>query len=127
MDLIFLIIGITLVIFALIDLIWTSLWVDGGAGPVSNRVTNMIWEKFYKLDRGNHRLLKFAGPFILVSTLLLWILMLWSGWALIFASDSESLVNTISDRPVLWHDIVYYAAYVMFTLGSGEFAPVTWV
>ena len=38
--------GLGLTLFTIIDLIWTTLWVDGGAGPLSDRLTAFTWKSF---------------------------------------------------------------------------------
>ncbi len=35
------------------------------------------------------------------------------------------LVNTVSTQPLETIDYFYYSGYVIFTLGSGEFTPVS--
>ena len=30
--------GVALILFTITDMIWTTLWVDGGAGPMSKRI-----------------------------------------------------------------------------------------
>ncbi len=114
--------GVLIVGFTIVDLIWTSLWVDGGAGPLTDRLTNIAWKLFNKADKRIKNIMNLSGPVLLVGTLASWVILLWFGWTLVFAG-SESIVRTSGNEPVLWHDYLYYSAYVIFTLGNGEFTP----
>lgn len=42
--------GLGLTLFTIIDLIWTTLWVDGGAGPLSDRLTAFTWKLIKRID-----------------------------------------------------------------------------
>lgn len=80
------------------------------------------------IPQRNHRTLSLAGPTILTTTILVWIIMIWIGWSLIFYSAPGSL-NDTSDKTVpdfIGH--MWYVAYTMFTVGNGDFAPTsdTW-
>lgn len=115
--------GVIIVGFTIVDLIWTSLWVDGGAGPLTDRMTNIAWKLLKKADRKIKNILNLSGPFLLIGTLATWMMLFWIGWTLIFAG-SEGILRTSGNEPVQWHDYLYYSAYVIFTLGNGEFYPI---
>lgn len=96
-----------------------------GSGPLTGRVADACWRAFLSIHRGRsaHRLLAFGGGAIAVLTLALWILVLWAGWALIFAGAPDAVVDS-SGRPAdLWSRI-YFAGFNIFTLGLGDFRPV---
>lgn len=122
MDQLYLLLGIAIVGLTLIDFIWTTLWVDGGAGPLTNKLTSAYWTLHKQVSRNNSKFLSLAGPIILVSTLTTWIFLLWTGWTFIFAS-SDMIVDTKDGGPMSWVENAYYAGYLIFTLGNGEFAP----
>ncbi|MBT2582165.1 ion channel [Planococcus sp. ISL-109] len=122
MELFYLIFGIFLVALAIIDFVWTTLWVDGGAGPLTNRLTSAYWTLHKAISNRQPKLLSLAGPFVLILTLSMWIFLLWIGWTLIFASTSF-IVDTKDGGPMSWFENAYYAGYLIFTLGNGEFAP----
>lgn len=117
--------GSLLVLWGLFETLWTTLWTDGHAAPLSGRVASLTW-KLVRLARpAGHRVLSLAGPLVFAATALVWILMLWVGWTLIFASDPEGLVSSSDgSRPSL-AGTVWYAGYVLFTLGNGDFSPRT--
>jgi len=122
MELFYLLFGISLVALAIIDFIWTTLWVDGGAGPLTNRLSSAYWTVHKTISNGRPKWLSLGGPFVLILTLSMWIFLLWTGWTLIFASTSV-IVDTKDGGPMSWIENAYYAGYLIFTLGNGEFAP----
>lgn len=124
----YLFVGLAILVTVIIDILWTTLWVDGGAGPVSGRLAAKLWRGLRAISRGNSRLLSLAGPLILVSTLALWIALLWIGWTLLFAGGSVALVSAHTGEPASWSGYIYYVAYTMFTNGNGDYTPTsgTW-
>lgn len=42
------VLGAAIIIVTLIDIIWTTLWVDGGAGWITDRLTTGIWRRILK-------------------------------------------------------------------------------
>lgn len=121
---IFYIIGFAIILLTIIDLVWTTLWVDGGAGPLSKRVAEKLWKIFDKLGKKNSKFYDFTGPITLVSILLSWSLMIWIGFALFFNGDVNSITNTSNpDAPVFWYERFYFTGFTLFTLGIGDYAP----
>lgn len=116
--------GLTIVVLATVDSLWTSLWVDGGAGPLSARVARWTWRGFLAVASGRSRTLSLGGPTILVLTLSMWIGLLWLGWTLLFASGEPALVHSNDGSPTDWIDRIYFTAYTIVTLGLGDVVPV---
>lgn len=119
----FLMLGILLLLLAVVDLLWTTLWVDGSAGPWSSRLSSWTWRGLRRLGGRNSRTLSLSGPIILMLTLLSWVILLWAGWTFIFAGNLNSLIDTQSQEPVTWVGRIYFVANAMFTMGNGEFSP----
>lgn len=119
--------GIIIVVSTIVDILWTTLWVDRGAGPITNALSNIIWSLFSKVKKVNKNSLKLSGPVILAATLFEWVVLLWAGWAIVFYSHltTESILNTVNKAPVVWQNYIYYSGYTLFTLGSGDYAPAT--
>lgn len=124
MNLPFLLLGTFLLVFAIIDLLWTTLWVDGGSGPISGRLSTALWAGLRRLGGRRSRALGLAGPLILSTTLFVWVALIWGGWAFLFAGDAGSLVNARADAPVTWTGRLYFVAFSMFTMGNGDYYPV---
>lgn len=123
MNLVYLAVGIFLLVSATLDLLWTTLWVEGGAGPLTSRLMARIWQVLRKIGGRNSRILTVSGPLIFVLTLIVWIIFLWGGWTFIFASSQSALIDTLSRGPISWSDRIYFSGYTMFTLGNGDFVP----
>ena len=123
MNLFFLLLGAFLLAFVIIDLLWTTLWVDGGSGPISGRLSTVLWAGLRRLGGRRSRTLSLAGPIILTATLFVWVALIWGGWALLFAGDAGSLVNARADEPVTWAGRIYFVAFSMFTMGNGDLYP----
>lgn len=121
MSLVFYIVGASLILFVIIDLIWTTFWVDGGAGPLSDTLTTFVWKVIKKID--NKTVYNLAGPIILAMTLFNWFFLLWSGVTLFFAGDPSSIVNNTTNQTAAWTDLIYYSGFTLFTLGIGDFIP----
>jgi len=119
----YLAIGATLLVVAVVDILWTTLWVDGGSGPLSSRLTSGVWQGLRRVGERRSRLLSLAGPIILVLTLLVWVGLIWSGWTLIFAGGDDALLAARSEVPLTWAGRIYFVAYTMFTMGNGDFYP----
>lgn len=120
----FLAAGIALILIVFVDALWTTLWVDGGGGPLAGPFSTWIWRgALALLGRGRHRRLSLLGPIILFLTLLLWILLLWAGWVLVFAGGTEALTHAHNGRPADWSARIYFVGYMMFSAGNGDFSP----
>jgi hypothetical protein len=115
--------GTGLLVAAIVDILWTTLWVDGGSGPLSSRITTWIWRGLRQLGDERSRALSLAGPIILTATLVMWVGLIWGGWTLLFASSEEALVSARDGVPVTWAGRIFFVAYSMFTMGNGDFFP----
>lgn len=123
MSYVYYILGFGLTVFTIMDLIWTTLWVDGGAGPLSKRVAHGTWRLLEKLSGRRKKLLTLVGPVILIVTLLTWVMLMWAGYTLFFAGSTGSIVDTQNLGPIGWMDRIYFTGYTIFTLGIGDFSP----
>ncbi|WP_208560731.1 two pore domain potassium channel family protein [Marinilactibacillus kalidii] len=124
MNWIFYILGFGVIGLTIIDLVWTTLWVDGGAGPLSKRLAELIWRGFNRIGKYNNKFYDFIGPVTLVSTLFLWSFMIWAGFSLFFSGDPTSISNASSpDSPIVWYERIYFTGFTLFTLGVGDYSP----
>lgn len=118
-------IGVALLVIVVIDLLWTTLWADGGAAPVSARLSNVLWRIIRRAGSSRSTIVSLAGPIVLISTLFMWVALLWVGWTLIFGAGENSLRDSVNDDlSVTWPGRFYFVAYSMFTMGNGDFKPV---
>ncbi|WP_421378424.1 ion channel [Bacillus salacetis] len=124
MNEIYMILGVLVLFLVAIDLLWTTIWVDGGGGPVSRRLGKTCWYSLRKISRDNSKILRLSGPLILSLTLIMWILMLWGGWTLVFSADADSILLSQKKSPVSsWEERVYFVGFTVFTLGIGDYIP----
>ncbi|SFC69067.1 Ion channel [Halobiforma haloterrestris] len=123
MNLVTLTLGVVLLVAVITDILWTTLWVEGGAGPLTSRLMAWTWRSLRKIGAQNSRLLSLSGLLIFMLSLSLWIVLLWSGWTLIFASAENGLIDTLNRGSTSWYDWIYFTGYTVFTLGNGDFVP----
>ncbi|SFC50021.1 hypothetical protein SAMN04488102_10870 [Alkalibacterium subtropicum] len=123
MSYLYYIFGFGITFFAIMDLIWTTLWIDGGAGPLSKRVARYTWKSIEKMTRKNNNILTLVGPIILVVTLFSWIFFMWFGITLFYSGDPSSIIDTQTGGPIIWYERVYFTGYTIFTLGIGDYSP----
>lgn len=124
MNYFYLISGIIITTWGFIEGLWTTVWIDGHSAPLTGRLTTLIW----KMMRGivgtkRHQLLSLSGPFILITTVSIWIIMILLGWALIFYADPTSIQNPTTKAYPSFIGHIWYVAYVMFTVGNGDYVP----
>jgi Ion channel len=117
-------VGALILVVATLDPLWTTIWVDGHAGPLTRRYGNWIDRLLTAvIPRDDHRLLSLAGPVVLIATVTLWALLAWTGWVVLFSADPGSLVDPHTRQRADLTGRIYFTGYTMFTLGNGDFAP----
>ena len=121
--LLYLLVGVSVLTVVTIDLLWTILWTNGGAGPLTSPLMKGTWRGLRTLDDQQSRVLTLSGPLALSLTLTMWVVLLWAGWTFLFASDANALNYTRGPGPVRWVGRGYFVAYAMFTMGNGDFSP----
>ncbi|WP_335999943.1 potassium channel family protein [Halorientalis halophila] len=123
MSALYLLLGLFLLLLVVVDLLWTTLWVEGGAGPLTTRLTKWTWRSLRAVAGDRPRLLSIAGPVILLGSLTLWIALLWAGWTALFAGAENALLDTRDPGPISWIERIYFVGYSIFTMGNGDFTP----
>lgn len=124
MNILLLIFGILLTLWMIIEALWTTIWADRNSSPLTSRLTTLIWKGFRSfIHSGSNGLLNFAGPTILMASVLFWIGSLWLGWVLIFyAVPGSALVKSTQSIPD-FTDLIWFIAYCIFTVGNGDLTP----
>jgi hypothetical protein len=118
------VLGPLVILWAVVEAVWTALWVDGGVAPLTGSLASLLrsgWRGVVGEKR--HEALTLTGPLILVVTATTWILLVWVGWVLMFGADPHSLVDTRDASAPDWSGRIWYVAYTMFTVGNGDFSP----
>lgn len=117
------VLGAALVVLTIVDLLWTALWVDGGAGPLTSRLSSLSWRLIRRVGERRSRLMSLGGPVIISASLAMWVGLLWAGWTLLFAADVDALVAAHTGDPAPLPGRMYFVTYSMFTMGNGDFTP----
>lgn len=124
MNLALLILGLFLVILTFVDALWTTVWVDGASGPIAGFLQYRIWQLMQLLiPRKRNSLLSLSGPIIQTTVLLVWVLMLWTGWVIVFSSYDDSLFYSRGKASTDLTGRIYFVAYAMSTMGNGDYYP----
>ena len=120
----FVIAGVLVLIAGFVDLIWTTLGTHGG-GPISAPVSKLIWKAMVGLHRRSphHRLLSFGGSVILLWLLAFWLLLVWSGWTLVFNGAPNAVMQLHPHRPADRTARIYFIGTTMFSAGTSEYGP----
>ena len=116
--------GITVLVCVSHDFIFTTVSING-AGPISKRLSAFIARLFLKLSIITQRrtLLRYSGASVILSLICWWIGGLWLGFFLLLLSDQSSIINASPSSSVDTMDKIYYSAYVLSTMGNGDFIP----
>jgi hypothetical protein len=119
--------GAVLVVLVLADVVATTLTIGTGAGPLTRRVLGPAWRVLLWLHRtdSTSAWLSTAGTVLLMSTVLLWVALLWGGWTLVYLSDPGAVVDAATGRVVGALDVLYYTGFTVFTLGVGDVVATT--
>ncbi len=118
------ILGILLVLAALVDALWTTLWVDGHAGSLTMGLTAGVRHSLRLAARGRGgRILSLTGPLVQVAIVGGWLSLLWAGWAILFSADPGAVVSARTGAIASFWDRVYFTAYALSTMGNGDFVP----
>ena len=126
MSLLFVPLGLALVGFVLYDLVRTTL--GRGSGPLAGWIARTTWRVTVRSDHAGStlwgRVLPQIGMGIMLEAIAAWVLLLWTGWTLVFLGAGAGLVSTVAQTPADFSDVVYFTGYVLTTLGQGDFQPV---
>jgi hypothetical protein len=120
-----LIAGLLLIGVVMLDALVTTLAVGGG-GPISDRVAPLLWSVALGIHRqvgGFHLLLRSMGTLILLLTVGSWIVLLWTGWSMVFCAHASAVVDATTYAPASTWSRVYFTGYTLFTLGLGDYVP----
>src|SRR4051794_6163285 len=118
------VLGAGLLVYALIDLLWTC-FLEGGA-PVTTRACSWLAKGLLRCQtrRRSRRLIAKAGLVSTIATVLVWGLSIWAGGTLIFCASPGALVESATGRPADVVERIYFVGYTIFTLGLGDYKPV---
>jgi len=119
MPFIYLVTGVLLLGLTLVDIIKTTLVFTHTGGPVTERLTNLLWHMLPKRTKAAI----YVGPLLLLSVVVLWLVLSWLAWWLIFNSTPEAVINAQTKQEASATARFYFVGFNLFTLGIGDFVP----
>src|SRR4051812_45483960 len=119
--------GSVILIYALVDLLWTC-FLEGGA-PLTTRVCSWIVRGILAAQcrlcpRASRRLIAKAGLVAAVTSVLIWGGLIWAGWTLVFSADPGAVVSADDHAPADVSARVAFVGETIFTLGLADYKPV---
>tara|TARA_R100000935_G_scaffold35121_1_gene55888 strand:+ start:4597 stop:5595 length:999 start_codon:yes stop_codon:yes gene_type:complete len=115
------ILGTVIYLGIVIDILKTTLSMQGG-GWITSSFSHLFWNLMLKISgkNGNSKILSHAGFFLLILIILIWVGLLTFSMFLLLQSDIDSIIST-SKIPASALEKLYYAGFVISTLGIGDF------
>lgn len=118
--------GILLLSVGAVDAIITTTAVAEMPGPLTRILSHSLWRGFHIVtSRSDSTLLRSAGSLVALSLVSAWVLSIWLGWALIFASANGAVVDGDTGQVASFASTVYFTASSMATTGVGDFVPAS--
>ncbi|HET6626252.1 MAG TPA: potassium channel family protein [Nocardioidaceae bacterium] len=115
-------VGLALVLLVFVDALTTTLVVAAGAGPLTRRVSRVLWSLLLRVHTRDKPslMLSAGGTMLLVLTVVTWVVGLWVGWSLVFLG-SDQVISSSDRAPASPAGVVYFTGMTIFTLGVGDF------
>lgn len=118
--------GTLIVVLAVADIFFTVLFPASRHGPVRKPLSQGIWRLFRLAGRmtgGRTRrnLLSYSGPTVIAVTMIVWFLLLVSGFAMVYKPVLGTAI-TAAQGPTDtgWATAFYYSGFTLTTLGIGD-------
>lgn len=120
----FILAGAFLVIFVMVDVVWTTLTTQG-SGPLTTWLTNGAKWLSGRLQRLLNRraIMLPMGPLAIIMLGGIWLMALWLGWCLLFSAFPHGLVSAQTGLAADNIERIYYVGFTLSTLGVGDFKP----
>ena len=123
-DLVFLISGFVILTLTLYDFFYTTL-SGSGTAYLSKNCALLTHKVVLLVDRKiSRRIFKISGMLINLTTLAVWVLLIWLGLFLVYSYNPEAITNS-NGREATAVERLYFTGYVLSTLGIGNFKPVS--
>ena len=118
-------IGAAILLFLTVDVFLTVFHAQGHAGPLTRRHTRALWGLARRVGVRRHgpprdALLGLAAPLMVVFTLAVWVLLLLTGFALIYLPYVQTFLFSPGSLRTPWWEALYYSGYTAATLGTGD-------
>lgn len=125
MTFLYIFLGAIIYLGLVIDILKTTLSMHGG-GWLTSRFSQSFWNIMLAISgrNGKSKLLANAGFFLLISIIVLWVSLLTLSLFLLLQSDIDSIINSSKIPASAWEKL-YYAGFVLSTLGIGDYTAST--
>lgn len=116
------ILGILIYLLIVIDVIQTTLSLQGG-GWLTSRFSHFFWKGFLSISGkdGTSKILSHAGYILLITIVIIWVFALWCSMVLILYSNPGSIIQSSTKATAGLWEIIYYSGFSLSTLGVGDF------
>ena len=118
--------GAAVVLAVLYDLGATTISLSAVRGPVSGRMSAVVWALGNRSRSSRRRLQRITGPLLVVSILIGWFVTLTVGWTLIFSAEG-ALTSTAEPEQktsqVRWVDALFFVFGRLVGTGSSNLEP----
>ena len=117
--------GAALVLLLLGDVFFTVLHPQAHGGPVNRVLMRTVWRGFREVARLLHgsargRWLSLGGPVLSATVLIVWAVLLITGFALIYGAFPAAFTHTQWVSTIGWAEAFYFSGISATTLGMGD-------
>lgn len=120
------VLGIVLLLTLVFDVLWTVVASGAGAGPLTGRLSALLWRLTLRWGRGDDgprdAFLAFAGVAIVVVLLVVWIVVAWGAWWLIYSASKGAVRVVGTGQPASLVQRLWFAGDGIFTATSNDLA-----
>ena len=123
--------GVLLLFSVAYDVYATVLHARARSGPISEALNRSVWRVVrllaFRLPRARrHRLLNSVGPLLLPALIVVFIILLVSGFALVYFPRMPEQFNVDAQAASpAWIESLYFSGITLTTLGYGDISPRT--
>lgn len=104
---------------------FVTVFSTGGAGPLSRLAFRGIWKLLLSVHRHRpiHAALKFAGPAMILLSIVSWYLLLGLAVFLVFIAYPGSVIDGTTSAPANLIETLYFTNTTISSLGYGDWVP----
>ena len=104
---------------------FVTVFSTGGAGPLSQWGCQRLWRLLLRIHRRQpiHRTLKYAGPAMILLSILTWYLSLVLAVFLLLVAHPGSVINNVTTKLADPMETLYFTSTTLSSLGYGDWVP----